>query len=136
MLVPVVLVLRMTVAVMDVVHVIVVRHCDVAAIRPMPMVMVGVGAVAMRSAVVGVVIVQAVQVSVVDVVHVTLMGHGHVPARRAVPVFVVAVGSRVGGGRHRCCTPLGDQVWAICGVRLRRYPDDVPAFVICALLAG
>ncbi|MFI6742445.1 hypothetical protein ACIBI9_56895 [Nonomuraea sp. NPDC050451] len=92
--------LRMTVAVMDVVHVILVRHRDMAALGPMSMIVVGVGAVAMRSAVVGVVIVQAVQVSVVDVVHVALMWHGHVPARGAMLVFLVAVDLRIGGSCH------------------------------------
>ncbi|MEU0565400.1 hypothetical protein ABZ297_08430 [Nonomuraea sp. NPDC005983] len=109
-----VVVLRMTVAVMDVVHVVVVWHCDMAAIRPMAMIMVCVGAVAMRSAVVGVVIVQAVQVSVVDVVHVALMWHGHVPARRAMLVLLVAVDLWVGGSCHGCCPPSGHQASATC----------------------
>ncbi|MEV0228284.1 hypothetical protein [Nonomuraea sp. NPDC050786] len=104
-LVPVVLVLCMTVAVMDVVHVVLVWHRDMAAVGPMPMIMAGVSAVAMGSAVIGVVIVQAVQMAVVNVIHVALVWHGHVPARRTMLVVLVAVDLRVGGGCHGCCPP-------------------------------
>ncbi|MEU6719543.1 hypothetical protein ABZ897_49480 [Nonomuraea sp. NPDC046802] len=113
-----IVVLRMAVVVMDVVQVAVVWHCDMAAIGPMLMIMVGVNAVAARSAVVGVVIVQAVQVAIVNVVHVALMRHGHVPARRAMLVILVAVDLRVGGGCHGCCPPSGSQASAICGFAL------------------
>jgi hypothetical protein len=118
----VVIVLRVAVAIMDVVHVVLVGHRDMAAIGSMLMIMTAVGAVATGRAVIGVIVMQAVQVTIVDVVHVALMWHGYVSARGAVFVFRVAVDPRVGGGCHGAALPWSGRRSAVRAVR----PQDLP----------
>jgi hypothetical protein len=117
----VVIVLHVTVAIMDVVHVVLVGHRDMATIGPMLMIMTAVGAVATGRAVIGVIVMQAVQVTVVDVVHVTLVRHRHVSARGAVLVFRVAVYLGVCGGCHGAALP-----WSGRQLAVRALPQDLP----------
>jgi hypothetical protein len=100
MIVPVPVVLNVAMAVVDVVHVVAVRHGHMPASEPMLVVMTGVRGVIVRFAFVDVILVDLVQVAVVDVVDVVLVRHGHVPASQPVLVFVIGVLAMFGGNAH------------------------------------
>ncbi|KGM18678.1 hypothetical protein MA47_05810 [Corynebacterium auriscanis] len=91
MLVPVAIVCRVTVTVVDVIHVIAVRNCNVTTVGAMLVVVIVVGVVLSRLALVPVAIVVAVQVTVVDVVNVVAVRHRYVAAVWAVLVVVAFV---------------------------------------------
>jgi hypothetical protein len=78
------------VTVMHVVHVVIVHHGLVAAVRPVLVLVVGVGQVRQRMLVI-VPVVRCVGVSFMHVVDVSLALHARVPALRAVLVVVVPV---------------------------------------------
>jgi hypothetical protein len=97
----------MAMTLVDVVHVIAVRHRDMPARRPVLVVMGAVRGVGGRFALVGVALVDLVQVPVVRVVHVVVVRHRHVPAPG--PVLVIVIRVRVMLGRNCHVFPLGDQ---------------------------
>lgn len=93
MIVPVVTVLGVTVAVVNVVHVVVVRNGDVAAVRAMLVVVILVDLMLRGLALVPVTLVLAVQVAIVDVIDVVAVRDGDVTTVRAVLVIMIGVGS-------------------------------------------
>jgi hypothetical protein len=84
---------RMAMTVVDVVGVVTVRDRDVAAIRPVSVVVPVVYQVLAALALVGVSFVAAMEVTVVDVVDVIFVAEGHVATAR--PVFVGVIGMDV-----------------------------------------
>ncbi|GGU29863.1 hypothetical protein GCM10010289_59100 [Streptomyces violascens] len=99
MIVPVALVISMAVAVVDVVDVVGMRHCDVSTARPVLVVVVLVHGVTGGFALVGMPVVNAVQMTVVRIVDVVGMRHGNMAATTAVLMGVPGVRD-VNGGRH------------------------------------
>ena len=102
MVVPVPVVEGVAVAVVDVVHVVVVRDGDVAATRAVLVVVALVDDVTGGLALVPVAVVLAVEVAVVDIVDVVAVGDGDVAAVGAVLVVVVVVGLVAHAGPLRC----------------------------------
>jgi hypothetical protein len=113
--VPVPVVLGVAMTVMNVVHVVAVRHGGVSAVRAVLVAVRLVSHVSARLALVPVARVLAVQVSVVRVVDVVAVRHFGVPAGRAVGVFVGCV-FLVEGGHG---SP-SEGVWSVTPVRLAR----------------
>lgn len=92
-------VVRMTVAVVDVVDMVAVRYGYVSAPHIVAVTVVLVHGVRGRLALVGVAVVVAMEVAVVHVVDMVGMGHGHMAAAGAVLMGVLGV-LGVGGSRH------------------------------------
>src|ERR1700754_2777976 len=90
-LVPVTVVLGVPAPVVDVVHVVAVRHGHVAAPFAVRVGVAVVLGVALGLALVHVVVVHPVQVTVVDIVHMVAVGDRHVTASRAMGVIMTAV---------------------------------------------
>lgn len=91
MIVPVVFVCRVTMTVVYVVGVVVVRNRDMAAVRPVSVVVPVVHPVLAALALVGVLFVAAMEVTVVDVVEMVFVGKGDVPAARPVVMRVIGM---------------------------------------------
>ncbi|GAB3482402.1 hypothetical protein FB471_0480 [Amycolatopsis cihanbeyliensis] len=91
MLVVVVAVGRMAMPVVDVVHMLAVRHRDVAAALAVGVLVGAVHRVLGRFALVVVTVVDAMQVSVVDVIDMVAVRHGDMPATLAMPMVVCGV---------------------------------------------
>lgn len=107
--VPVTVVLGVPVALVDVVHVIVVRNGDMAAGRAVPVVVPVVYRVLRLHAFVHMVTVRTVQVIVVRVVDVVLVRHRDVSASRGVLMGVGGVGAVFCRGGHlRCSSRVKD----------------------------
>lgn len=116
MVVPVTVVGRVAVPVVDVVDVVAVRHGHVPASRTVLVLVRVVYGVPARLALVDMVFVNPVQVTVVDVVHVVVVWHRDMPAPGAMPVIVPRVlmmlSDRAHGG-----IPLSENRGLV-----RRYP--------------
>lgn len=103
MLVPVTVVLRVPVAVMDVIGMITVRHGNMSAFWPVLVIVFLVCRMRSGLALVVVVLMTAVQVTIVYIIRVFAMGHRDVSAIRAMRVVVVSVDLML--CRHRLSFP-------------------------------
>nr|ADY00154.1 hypothetical protein [Streptomyces autolyticus] len=99
------LVAGVAMSVVDIVHMVPVRHGDMAAAVLVLVVVAFMDGVTGRFAFVDVVVVRAVQVAVVDVVDVVPVRHGDVAALLAVLMGVVAVRRMRGGGHEGLLSP-------------------------------
>ncbi len=120
--VPVVVVLGVAVAVVDVVHVVAVGHRDMAAAGTVLVGVAGVDGVAAGLTLVYVALVGAVQMPIVHIVDVVTVRNGDMAAAGTVLVGVVGVGSVRRGGRHGdSLSPLGllPSASCRCAPRLR-----------------
>jgi hypothetical protein len=97
---------RVPVAVVQVVGVIRVRNCHMAAVRPVLVVMTLVDHVLPGPALIDVVVVDAVEVAVVCVIGVTFVREADVAAPLAVNVRVVSMRDVLSGVRHASDPPV------------------------------
>lgn len=91
MAIPVIAVLGVPVAIMNVVHVVIVGDCYMAALWPMLMSVILMDDVVSRSAFIPVRVMFTVQVAIVNVVHVVIVGNCYMAAACAVGVGVILV---------------------------------------------
>ncbi|MFB9832944.1 hypothetical protein [Actinoallomurus acaciae] len=126
MIVPVVLVRRMAMTVVDVVGVVPVRDGDVAAVRPVPVGVPVVHQVLGVLTLVRVSFVAAMNVTVVDIVDVILVGEGHVTAALSVVMSVIGMDVvrhvlvlQARGARGRSALRPVRDLALVCGLRFQ-----------------